>query len=85
MIMPNTTLNLSIPEELKQKAIEQAKDQHFSSTSDYLQHLIRTDTTEAEQRKRLSDFLEVGIVSGEAKEMSLDELSAFMRSTIKGV
>jgi antitoxin ParD1/3/4 len=83
MTMANTTLNLSIPEELKQKAIEEARTQHFSSTSDYLQHLIRTDTTEAEQKRKLSEFLEAGLESGAAKEMTLDDLSTFMRKAIQ--
>ena len=83
MTMPNTTLNLSIPEELKEKAIEQARAQHFSSTSDYLQHLIRSDASEAEQRAKLSKFLEQGLNSGNAKEMSLEELSTFMKKVIK--
>ena len=55
--MPNTTLNLSIPAELKEKALEQARERHFSSTSDYLQHLIQTDVELAEQKKKLGDFL----------------------------
>ena len=83
MTMPNTTLNLSIPPELKDKAIEQARTQHFSSTSDYLQHLIRNDAGLAEEKKKLNAFLEAGLASGEAKEMSLDELSVFMKRVIK--
>ena len=83
MTMPNTTLNLSIPEELKEMAIEQARAQHFSSTSDYLQHLVRTDAFEAEQRKKLSKFLEKGLNSGDAREISLEELSAFIKKVIK--
>lgn len=83
MTMANTTLNLSIPEELKQKAINEARAQHFSSTSDYLQHLIRTDAEEAEQRRKLSEFLDAGLASGDTKEMSLDELSSFMRKAIQ--
>ena len=81
MAMPNTALNLSIPRALKEKAIEQARAQHFSSTSDYLQHLIRTDAFEAGQRKRLSKFLEKGLNSGDAWEMSLEELGAFMKKS----
>ena len=85
MTMPNTTLNLSIPAELKDKAIKQAQEQHFSSTSDYLQYLIRTDAEQAEDKNRLSAFLEAGLDSGEAKEMTLEELSAWMKRVIKEV
>ena len=83
MTMANTTINLSIPEELKQKTVEEARAQHFSSTSDYLQHLIRTDALEAEQRRKLNEFIEAGLASGAPKDISLDELSAIMRQAIK--
>ncbi len=82
MNMQNT-LNLPIPEELEVKAIEQARAQHFSSTSDYLQHLIRTDASEAEQREKLSKFLEKGLNSGDTKELFLEEWSTFMKKVIK--
>ncbi len=81
--MPNTTLNLSIPAELKEKALEQARERHFSSTSDYLQHLIRTDVELAEQKKKLSDFLQMGLDSGEAQDMTLEEFGGWMTSVIK--
>ena len=85
MAMPNTTLNLSLPAELKKKAINQAREKHFSSTSDYLQHLIRTDMEHAEEQKKLDAFLQAGLNSGEAKNMTLDELSAWMKRVIKEV
>ena len=81
--MPNTTLNLSIPAELKEKALEQARERHFSSTSDYLQHLIRTDIELAEQKKKLSDFLQMGLDSGEAQDMTLEEFGGWMTRVIK--
>ena len=83
MAMANTTLNLSIPAELKKMAVERARDQHFSSTSDYLQHLIRTDAGHAEEQKKLSAFLEAGLASGEPKDMTLDELITWMKRVIK--
>jgi antitoxin ParD1/3/4 len=83
MTMPNTTLNLSIPAELKEKALEQARERHFSSTSDYLQHLIRTDIELAEQKKKLSDFLQMGLDSGEAQDMTLEEFGGWMTRVIK--
>ena len=83
MTMPNTTINLSIPAELKEKAVDQARERHFSSTSDYLQHLIRTDIEIVEERRKLSAFLQAGLDSGEVQEMTLDELSDWMKRAIK--
>jgi antitoxin ParD1/3/4 len=83
--MANTTLNLSLPAGLKQQAQERAREQHFSSTSDYLQHLIRVDAERAAEQKKLSAFLEAGLDSGAAKEMTLDELGVWMKQVIKEV
>jgi len=83
MTTQNTTFNLSIPKGLKEQARLQARKRHFSSTSDYLQHLIRNDVELAEQKRELSVFLQAGLDSGDAEPMSLDELSTWMQDVIK--
>jgi len=83
MTMLNTTMNLSIPAELKEKAQRQARSRHFSSTSDYLQHLIRTDLENFEDQQLLSAFLQKGIDSGEAREMTLPQLKELMTQYIQ--
>jgi len=83
MTTRNTTFNLSIPKGLKEKARVQARKRHFSSTSDYLQHLIRSDVELAEHKQELNAFLQAGLASGEAKPMSLDTLSIWMQDVIK--
>ena len=80
--MANNTLNLSIPAELKEKARTQAQVRHFSSTSDYLQHLIRTDVEQAEHTQKLEAFLLAGIASGKGKKMTLDDLDGWMKKVI---
>ena len=82
MTTQNTTFNLSIPKGLKEKARLQARKRHFSSTSDYLQHLIRNDIERAEQKHELSVFLQAGLASGEAEPMPLDKLSTWMQDVI---
>lgn len=80
--MANTTLNLSIPVELKDKALSQAQARHFSSTSDYLQHLIRNDIEQSEKQKKLEAFLLKGINSGKGKKMTINELDEWMTKVI---
>ena len=83
MNMANTTLNLSIPAELKEKARSQARARHFSSTSDYLQHLIRADVEQSEHKKTLETFLQKGLDSGDGEEMTLEQLGEWMTQVIK--
>lgn len=80
--MPNTTLNLSIPSTLKAKVQQQAQSRHFSSTSDYLKHLIRADIEKTEKQARLEAFVMKGLESGKGTKMTLDELDQWMSETI---
>jgi len=60
----------------------QAHKRHFSSTSDYIQHLIRNDVELAEQKRELSVFLQAGLDFGDADPLSLAELSTWMQDVI---
>lgn len=83
--MPNvkTTINLSLPTSLKEKARTQARTRNFSTMSDYLQHLIREDSEHADQKKQLEAFLKKGIDSGKPVEMTLPQMKKWMTQTIK--
>ncbi len=72
--MASTTMNISIPEELKTEALNQVKKNHYSTTSDYIQALIRRDISGAAERERFDRFILQGIESGEPVEMTLDDL-----------
>ncbi len=81
--MANTTINLSLPVELKLKAQQQAQARLFTSTSDYLQHLIRADSDKADSKKKIEAFLQKGLDSGVPEELSLDSLNKFMTKIIE--
>ena len=72
--MANTTMNVSISEELKAQALAQVRKQHFSTASDYIQSLIRQDIEKEKERLRFEAFVQEGIESGEPVEISLTEL-----------
>ena len=80
--MPNSSIHLSLPSELKKKAQSQAEARHFSSTSDYLQHLIRNDIEKAEHNQKLEAFLLKGLNSGKGKKLSIKQLDSWMKDVI---
>ncbi len=80
--MPNTTMNVSLPESLKEKAKTNARKKDFSGTSDYVQHLIRKDDERLEAQGTLKSFIQQGINSGEGKKFSRAELKQWMNDII---
>ncbi len=78
----STTLNLSIPIKLKKTAQRQAKKNNFSSTSDYIQTLIRQDTDNSKEEKLFEEFILQGLDSGNSKKKSLKSLDSWMTGII---
>ena len=78
----STTLNLSIPIKLKKTAQRQAKKNNFSSTSDYIQTLIRQDTDNSKEEKLFEEFILQGLDSGNPKKKSLKSLDSWMTGII---
>ena len=76
--MTNTTMNVSLPEELKARVKERMAEDHYSTASDYIQALIRQDVAKTAAAKRLEQLLEQGMNSGIAKESS-EELFRALR------
>jgi antitoxin ParD1/3/4 len=53
-----TSMNVSLPEALKEFVLERVAEQHFSNPSDYIRHLIREDRKRAAQEKLEAKLLE---------------------------
>ena len=64
-----TTMNISLPEELKTFIDEQVAGGGYSSTSEYVRALIR-DARKAAARQRLEALLLEGINSGDPVEVT---------------
>ena len=79
-----TTLNLSIPVKLKKQTQAQATIQNFSSTSDYLQTLIREDIKRTKELKQFELFINQGLRSGKSKRFSAKDLDDWMTDVIDG-
>ena len=59
------TMNVSLPEPMKEWVETQAKSGRYSNTSDYVQDLIQKDQDRAEKIERMQRLIEEGLQSGE--------------------
>lgn len=76
------TMNISLPESLKDWVEQQAKRSHYSSTSDYLGDLVRRDKERAEKIANLQAAVDKGLASGIGTRTT-DELREAARAQVK--
>ena len=69
--IPMATMNISLPDPMKNWIEEHLKDGTFSNSSDYLRHLIRKDQERTVAIKMLQQEIEKGIQSGEPEPFDL--------------
>jgi len=67
------TMNVSLPDLMKEWVEEQIKTGHFSNASDYVRDLIRRDQEYRDRREMLIKALIVGENSGES-ERSIEDI-----------
>lgn len=67
------TMNVSLPDPMKDWVEDQVKTGHFSNASDYVRDLIRRDQEYQEQREALIKALVVGEKSG-VSERTIKEI-----------
>ena len=76
------TMNISLPDQLKEFVDEQVGSGRYSSVSEYVRDLIRDDEKRKTQEKLEALLLE-GIQSGEPTEMSREDWSDIRREALK--
>lgn len=82
--MSKTTMNVSISDSLKDLAQQQVQKNHFSTMSDYIQHLIRSDVDRQKAQEQFDKFIDAGINSGKGKSFSnREEFKDWMTNIIK--
>jgi antitoxin ParD1/3/4 len=64
-----TTVNISLPDSMRDFINEQVEKGGYSTTSEYIRHLIRQDL-ERVQKSRIEKLLLAGLDSGEAIEIT---------------
>jgi antitoxin ParD1/3/4 len=72
---PMATMNVSLPDPMKEWVEAQAKTGRYSNASDYVRDLIRRDQTRNDKIDAMQNFVEAGLQSG-AGMRSKDELFA---------
>ena len=73
------TMNVSLPDQMKEWVEDQPQDGRFGNTSDYVRHLIRRDQERAEAVAALQAALDEGLESGPAKPFDFDDFRARMK------
>lgn len=81
MQMAKTTINVSVSDSLKELARQQVEKKHFSTMSDYIQHLIRTDVDRQKAQEQFDAYIKAGIDSG-ISELSAAEIFAKAKKRI---
>jgi antitoxin ParD1/3/4 len=79
--MANTSMNVSLPETLKDYVQERVAEGTFSNPSDYVRALIREDR-KRKAEERLDELLMEGINSGPAEPMTPEDW-ADMRANLE--
>ena len=65
------TMNISLPDELRDYVEARVAEASYSTVSDYMRELIRQDQVRAAER-RLADLIGEGIASGESVPIDAD-------------
>lgn len=73
MVINMATINISIPDGLRNWVQTQTDGEQYASTSDYLRDLIRKDQARQQQLQQMQDAISAGINSGEPIAFNADE------------
>ena len=76
--MAVTSMNISLPDGLKDYVKERVAEGEYSTPSDFVRHLIRADM-ERRGRQELERMLLEGLTGGEAEEVTPGYLDALAR------
>lgn len=76
------TMNVSLPDKMKQWVEEQVQTGRYGNSSDYVRDLVRRDQERAEAREKLQQMVDEALASGIVR-MTRDELLERMRLKAK--
>jgi antitoxin ParD1/3/4 len=78
------TMNISLPDPMKDWVDERLKDGRFANTSDYVRHLIRLDRERQEAITAVQQAVDEGLSSGTAQPLDFADFKARMRKYHRG-
>lgn len=73
------TMNVSLPDPMKEWVEERAATGRYANASDYVRDLIRRDQERAAKIAAMQQLAVEGLASGEAQDFSLDGFLGVMR------
>jgi antitoxin ParD1/3/4 len=76
--MSQESMNVALPENLKEYVIQQVTAGGYSSASEYVRELIRSDQKQKAQ-ERLESLLLEGLNSGEPRELTAEDWAELHR------
>ena len=76
------TMNVSLPEQMKQWVEQQARTGRFSNASDYVRDLIRRDLEQDDMRRELQRLISEGSESG-VSTFSMEDVLRAARAAAK--
>lgn len=74
------TMNISLPDPMKNWVEEQARTGRYANSSDYVRDLIRRDRARVEAIAELQAAVDAGLDSGPAKPLDREAFKAKMRA-----
>ncbi len=79
--MSQATMNISLPDSLKEYVKERVEEEHYSTPSDYVRSLIREDQKQRDEKK-LEQMLLEGVRSGRGMEIGSKEWKEFRKRLV---
>jgi len=73
------TMNVSLPDQMKNWIDTRLEDGRFSNTSDYVRHLIRRDQERVQAIEAVQQAIDEGVQSGEPEPFDFKAFKAKMR------
>lgn len=78
------TMNVSLPDQMKDWVENQAQSGRYSNSSDYVRDLIRKDQERAVKVANMQKLIDEGLASGPAENFNVDSFLSEMRGTHSG-
>lgn len=78
------TMNVSLPDPMKDWVEQQTRGGRYSNASDYVRDLIRRDQDRADKLARMQRLVAEGLASGEAEAFDFDAFFDRMREAHDG-
>ena len=78
------SMNVSLPDPMKDWVEDRTKDGRFANSSDYVRHLIRRDQEREAAIAEMQAEIDKGLASGIAEDLDFDAFLARKRAEFQG-